>query len=375
MGRSLTRTLFVVATAVIVSACAPASTSPPPSEKPVSESRPSQGGAATAGPGVSKGADREQQLIARAQTEREVQWYTVAVQDFTEPLRKAFTAKYPFIDLQIYRANSQDVIQRVLTEYQAGRFVVDMADGTSTVYVLKQAGYCAEIDSPVLDQYPPELKDKERKWVAQYLGASGIAYNTTLLSSAEVPKSYRDLLDPKWKGRMAWSTSDKGGPGFVGNILQTMGEAEGMAYLERLASQEIANVNSSTRAITDQVIAGEYPMNIYASAHHVAASQAKGAPVAWQPLQPVPMEVTASCLLQKAPHPYAAMLFLDFLHGQPGQQVFAEVGYLPANPTVPAKISGYDPRQAGYKSNFMEPEALGANMERWTQIYRRLFLR
>ncbi len=113
------------------------------------------------------------------------------------------------------------------------------------------------------------------------------AINTGLVPAAQRPKSYDDLLLPYWKDKMVWKPNDmSGAPGFVGNILLSMGEERGMDYLRRLSKQNIKMVNASARAILDQVIGGEYAMSLQIFNHHAAISAKKGAPVDWVRLNP-----------------------------------------------------------------------------------------
>src|SRR3954471_20708586 len=98
----------------------------------------------------------------------------------------------------------------------------------------------------------------------------------------EAPKTYQDLLDPRWKGKMAWNPGSMAGAiGFVGSTLMGMGEERGRAYLEALSRQQVVNIEASSRAILDQVIAGEYPMGLMMFNHHTVISAQKGAPSDW----------------------------------------------------------------------------------------------
>ena len=108
------------------------------------------------------------------------------------------------------------------------------------------------------------------------------------MPAAQRPKSYDDLLLPYWKDKMVWKPNDiSGAPGFIGNVLLSMGEERGMDYLRRLSKQNIKMVNASARAILDQVIGGEYAMSLQIFNHHAAISAKKGAPVDWVRLNPV----------------------------------------------------------------------------------------
>ena len=130
----------------------------------------------------------------------------------------------------------------------------------------------------------------------------------------EVPKTYEDLLNPRWKGQMMWSTSrGSGAPMFIGNVLQTMGQEAGKAYLQKLKAQNVAKTTASNRQLLDLVIAGEYPLALHIFNHHAYISKSAGAPVDWQALEPASATINTISPVTRAPHPHATMLLLDFI--------------------------------------------------------------
>ncbi len=323
------------------------------------------------------GPDRQAALEAGARQEGQLLWYTtLIVNQAVRPLVDGFTKKYPYIKVDHYRANSGDLIQRMSNEYQAKRYDVDLIDGTSTPPTIKEAGWLERFDSPSLAAYPAEYKDPQGYWATTNLYFMTEGINTQMVSKAEAPKTYEDLLDPRWRGKMGWSTSSgSGGPTFVGNILQTMGQDKGMAYLEQLSRQDIKNLNISARAVLDQVIAGEFPIALMIFNHHTVISAQQGAPSDWIPIQPVPALLQTIGLAKYAPHPHAAMLFLDYVLSEEGQRILQEADYLPSHPAVPAKTPSLKPDVSGYKTNVMSPDDLVKYDKEWDDIYRRLFLR
>ena len=143
-----------------------------------------------------------------------------------------------------------------------------------------------------------------------------------------MPKSFEELLDPKWKGKIAWSSTVIGAMLFITGVRNFMGEEKALAYLQKLAKQDIAPIASANRVVVDRVMAGEYALCLDSFLHHPIISARKGAPVAPLPLDPV-LTVVSSVMLPKAPpHPYAAMLFIDYLLSKDGQGEVAERGLL-----------------------------------------------
>src|SRR5512139_207098 len=275
---------------------------------------------------LAKTANRQVLLEEGAKKEGKLLWYTtLIVNQALKPIKGAFEKKYPDIQVEYHRADSEALAQRMLAEYQAKRYDVDVLDGTSTIVMLKKAGYIQRFSTPQLRDYPARIKEPQGYWAVPNLYFMTLGYNTKLVAPDEVPKSLNDLLNPKWKGKMVWNTSGgSGAPVFLGNTLLTLGEQKGMGYLKQLAAQNIAKSTASARAVMDMVVAGEYAIGINMFNYHAVISRAAGAPVDWQAIEPVPALVKTLGLAKNAPHPHASMLFIDFLLSKEGQKILQE---------------------------------------------------
>ena len=174
-----------------------------------------------------------------------------------------------------------------------------------------------------------------------------------------------------------WSTSrGSGAPQFIGNIFITMGQEAGKAYVQKLKGQNIAKSTASARQILDLVIAGEYPMAIQIFNHHAYISKTAGAPVEWQPLEPVTATNNSIGLAKNAPHPHASMLFLDFVLSKKGQRVFQQSNYLPAHPEIPALQADLKPGGGRFKkANYLSPEILYDKGNEWVDYFQKEFLK
>lgn len=325
-----------------------------------------------------KGPQRQKALVEGAKKEGKLLWYTtLIVNQAVRPLKEAFEKQYPFIQIEYFRGNSEQVAQKMVAEYQGRRFDVDIVDGTGSTPLLKKAGFLQRFSSPHVAEYPAELKDPEGYWGATNLYFMTLGYNTNLVKPSEVPSSLDGLLDPKWKGKLVWSTSvGSGGALFVGNVLLGLGREAGMAYLTKLAKQNIAKTTASGRAVLDSVIAGEYPVAIHIFNHHAVISRKKGAPSEWQPLEPVAAPVGVIGLAKNTPHPHAAMLFLDFILSRKGQEVFRAVDYLPAHPDIHAKEANLKPGGGRFKkANYIGPDVHFEKGDEWVDIFEKLFVR
>jgi ABC-type Fe3+ transport system substrate-binding protein len=175
-------------------------------------------------------------------------------------VKEAFEKEYPFLQVEFFRGNAERLVQKMFAEYQAKRYDADIIDGTVSPTMVRRANLLQRFYSPVLADYPAELKDSQGYWGSTNLYFFATGYNTRMVKPNDVPKTYEDLLNPRWKGQMMWSTSrGSGAPIMIGTILNTMGEA-GKAYLQKLKAQDIAKSTASNRQILDLTIAGEYPL-------------------------------------------------------------------------------------------------------------------
>jgi len=314
-------------------------------------------------------------LVAAAQKEGEVVLYTTLIVDqAVRPMIKAFRAHVPGVDVKIVRADSAQLVVRLINEGRAGRVQADVWHVADELAPLLQNNLAAPFELPSARGLPPELADPRGYWVATNLSTRSLAYNTQLVPADRVPHTHKDLLDPRWKGQMAWHPdSIAGGYGFIGVVLKSMGEDEGMRYLRALAKQNIVPLAVAARAVLDRVIAGEYPIGLDMNSSHAAISAALGAPVRFVPLDPVTMTTQIAGMSRGASHPNAAKLFLDFMISRAGQEVFRDVDYVPMRPDVPAKSPELKPDTGGYKALMLTPEEIDADGPHWAKVYEELF--
>jgi iron(III) transport system substrate-binding protein len=314
-------------------------------------------------------------LIEAAKKEGEVVWYTsLIVNQAVRPLVEAFNRQYPGINVKYARADSGPNAIKIMNEAQAGRPQSDVFDGIDTTPPLLTAGLVERYVPSETAQYPAELKDPQGRWNALVLYFLTPAVNTEQVPAAIRPKTAQDLLDPRWKGKVAWSTVPASGSGvYVGSVLQTMGEERGMTFLRALAKQDIINVDATNRAILDQVIYGQYPIALSIFNHHAVLSAQKGAPVEWLKIEPISAPMHSVGLTRNAPHPNAGKLLIEFLTSQEGQKTLAEVEYIPAMPSVSAKTPSVKPDSGGFKANILTPDTVTRNLDNWYKLKKELF--
>ena len=323
-------------------------------------------------------ADRQKILLEGAKKEGKISWYTTLIVDqVVRPVKEAFEKEYPFLQVEFFRGNAERLVQKMFAEYQAKRYDVDIIDGTVSPTMVRRANLLQRFYSPVLADYTGELKDSQGYWGSTNLYFFATGYNTRMVKPNEVPKTYEDLLNPRWKGQMMWSTSrGSGAPIMIGTILNTMGSEAGKAYLQKLKGQNIAKSTASNRQILDLTIAGEYPLSLHIFNHHAYISKSAGAPVDWQPHEPVTATIQTIALAKNTPHPHAAMLLLDFAMSEKGQKVFQQANYLPAHPKVPAKQADLKPGGGRFKrAYYIDPDVQYDKGNEWVDYFNNVFMK
>jgi iron(III) transport system substrate-binding protein len=312
----------------------------------------------------------DQALIDAAKKEGTVTWYTTLIANqMARPAISAFQNKYG-ITVNSVRGDTSALIVRIQNEAQAGKTQADVIDTTSGTPLLKRMGLLEKWLPDSAKTLPADYIDPEGYWIAASLYILTLGYNTGLVPKGTEPKSLKEVLEPKWKGKLAvsGSASSPGVAGLVGFALTTMGEQAGIEYLKLLARQQPAVIQASTRQVLDMVIAGEYSVGLQILNHHVAFSANRGAPVGWVKLDPA-MAAFLALGVVKGPHPNAGKLLVDFLMSDEGQALFRDADYIPVAPNVPPKDADLRPDGKTFRAIYFTPEKLDENVKRWMDIY------
>jgi ABC-type Fe3+ transport system substrate-binding protein len=307
------------------------------------------------------GPDRQKVLEEGAKKEGRVAIYSgMIVDQALRPMAEAFEKKYPFLKVDYWRGASPQIIQKALAEARAGKVQVDVLESTSLAPGLVRGGVVQKFHSPESDSYPKHLVDPNSMWASTRLSYFCAAINTEMVKKEEAPKTWDDLLNPKWKGKIAWRVGggDTGAELFVTNLRLLWGDEKAEAYIKKLAGQDVVGYTSSARQLVNQVMAGEYAIALNIFLHHPLISAQKGAPVAPNPMEPIPSLNGTVLMAKSAPHPYAAMLLIDFMLSKDGQETFLAGDYFPANPALePSKeLKAIVPSVIGMKEQFISPD-------------------
>ncbi len=310
---------------------------------------------------------RRKALIEGAKTEREVTWYSSVQAVQMGPIAKAFNKRYPFLTVNRYRVSGQKQIVKIQAEFRAGRHSVDVINGNSEVsYTIKKIGVLDPYRSPQRKYYSAEYKDKEGYFTPTYVIPVILGYNTGLVKRGEAPKSYKELLDAKWKGKMLLDTEEFP---MYSVLLKQWGREKGRKFLKQLSKQDLRLQRGRTSQL-QMLMAGERSLAIALHGHSVLDYKAKGAPVDWVALDPFFAKANMTSLARHAPHPHAAALFIDWLLSDQGQSMITSFGRVTAHSGVKQRF----PELVKKKYILLTPESLGPVLAEVSKDYRKIFM-
>ncbi len=267
--------------------------------------------------------ERKKAIIEGAKKEGAITIYTSMRQDQSYPFSKAFNKRFPFLKVNSFRIAASRQVAKVQAEFNAGRHEVDVLNNNAAgAYTIKGLGVLDPYHSPERKFFPAAYKDKEGYFTPIYVIPVVLGYNPTQVKPEEVPRSYKDLLAPKWKGKMLLDTDDF--EWFVA-LIDHFGREKGLQYMKNLAKQRPSMRRGRTLQ-TQLLMAGENPIAIALHAHTVLDMKEKGAPIDWTTLDPYFAKPNTIMLPKHAPHPHAAALFIDWALSKEGQSMITTFG-------------------------------------------------
>jgi iron(III) transport system substrate-binding protein len=261
--------------------------------------------------------DREQYLYDCAKQEGQVVYYTSS-SAAEKSVKPAFEKKYPGLSMSVYTATSE-VVQRLIEEETAGRHNFDVY-GDIHGNIERDDKFFVSFDAP------SRAKIQEQLQSPYFVGTRGffmsVIYNPKLVSAAEVPKSWQEMLDPKWKGKI-FGASDTSAAVVVGLLKQKFG----LDFVKSLAKNVQVNAGMSSRGVADMVAAGQVPLGWdVSSSYYKTDTLDKGASLMWVPMDPVLGLYSTDSISKHAPHPCGAALLIDWLLGDEGQTLYTKLG-------------------------------------------------
>src|SRR5712671_5421438 len=264
-------------------------------------------------------------LIAAAKREGKLVFYTAMDLQFAERLGKAFEIRYPGIAVRVERSGAERVFQRIDQEYRSNIHAVDVVNTADQAHCIiwKRNGWLASyLPEEVAKNYDKRFYDPEALHVTTRVLVSPFGYNTKLVKAEDAPKSFADLLDPKWAGKMV-----KAHPAYSGTIMNATFQIArdlGWEYFEKLAKQRVMQVQSATDT-PKKIALGERAIMIDGAGYLVIQAKEAGEPVdVLYPAEGTPLATSPSTVFKGAPNPNAARLFFSWLHGREGQQLLVD---------------------------------------------------
>jgi iron(III) transport system substrate-binding protein len=265
------------------------------------------------------------QLIEAARKEGKLSYYAAIELNVAERLGKMFEAKYPGIAVRVERSGAERIFQRIAQENDSGIHAVDVANSTDVAHYLewKKNGWLAPyLPEEVTKHFPADQFDAEGLYATSCAWFETIGYNTNLVKPEDAPKSYADLLDPKWKGKIV-----KGHPGYSGAILTTtfvLARDLGWSYLEKLAQQKVMQVQSAADP-PKKISLGERAVMADGNDYSLVLYKDQGKPVeVVYPEEGAPLIIVPSGVFKSAPNPNAARLFQNFFFSREAQQMLVD---------------------------------------------------
>jgi len=276
-------------------------------------------------------SDHTVKLIEGAKKEGRLLWYTALNIQDSEMLTKRFEEKYPFIKTQTLRLGTFQLLTKIQTEARAGAFKGDVIEIAGvTGHILKKDGIFAKYISPESRFYPDSVKDPDQTWTSFFINTHVLVYNTNLVKKNELPKTFQETINPRWKNKIVMSEDFD----IFGMMLKVMGREKGLDFMRRLAAQGVELRDSYTLAVQG-ITSGEIPLGLNLYGTRTEEFKKKGAPIDWVPMEFVLASLEPLAVGANASNPNSARLFVDFLLSKEAQDLMRQRFRIPSRPDVP----------------------------------------
>ena len=265
-------------------------------------------------------------MVAAAEKEGKVVWYSSVDVKVAEGIKKAFNEQYPKIEVDVERSGSERVLQRINQEYQSNIKNVDVVNSSDASHFLfwKQQGWLAKHTPPDVAKFATQYKDPDGTYFTWRATLDCMAYNTNLVKDAQAPKSYAELLDPKWKGKLVKAHPSYSGTSLTGTY--ALVKVLGWDYFEKLSKTGIQQLQSTT-APPKTIASGERAVMVDGNEYNIFIEMNQKSPV--KPIyakEGTPFVSSPTAVFKEAPHPNAARVFQNFLYTAKAQQLLVDVG-------------------------------------------------
>ncbi len=310
-----------------------------------------------------QGADRQQRLVEGAKKEAPLAIYTSAQTDDMGALVAGFEKKYG-LKTTIWRAGSEKVLQRAVTEARGNRHTVDILETNGPeLESMSREKILVAVKSPYLGQLIPQALRPHGEWVGTRLNVFVQAYNTNLVKKEELPKTWEDLLNPRWKGRLGIEAEDQD---WLSGVTAELGEAKGIKLFKDIVAANGMSVRKGHTLLTQLVVSGEIPMALTVYNYKPEQLKAKGAPIDWLTLGTPIARANGVAMAKAAPSPHSAILFFDYELSEEGQRILAGRDFVATSTKVENVFS-----KTGLR--FVDSGKMLDEGEKWAKLYAEIF--
>ena len=309
------------------------------------------------------GPDRERRLAEGAKKEGTVTIYTSAPPEDMAAIAVAFEKKHG-VKLQYWRASSEKVVQRAVTEARGNRFDVDIIETNGPdIEALHREKILQEVRSPHLADLIPGAIPPHREWISMRMNIWVAAYNTQLVKKDELPKSFEDLAHPRWKGRLGIEGGDAN---WFAAVIKELGEAKGLKAFRDIVAANGMSVRVGHTLLTNLVVAGEIPLALTVYNYRVEQIKASGAPIEWFIIPPTIARFQGMGLARRAPRPHAAVLYFDFMLTD-GQEILLKRGFIPTSRGVKTPLNQFPMK-------LLDPKVALDEHDKWSALFKEIIL-
>jgi iron(III) transport system substrate-binding protein len=313
--------------------------------------------------GLYAGPDRLQKLIEGAKKEKELNLYTSAQSDDMGALVGAYEKKYG-VKVNVWRASSEKVLQRAIAEARAGRNTVDLIETNGPeLESMHRENLLQQVKSPHhADLIAPAMRP-HGEWVGTRLNVFVHAYNTKAVRKEELPKSWEDLLDPRWKGRLGIEAEDSD---WLAGLFADLGEAKGTKLFKEMVAKNGISVRKGHTLLTQLVVSGEVPFALTVYNYKAEQLKRQGAPIDWFSIGTAIARPNGAAVARRAPHPHAAVLFYDFEISEEGQKILAGRDFVPTSKKVDTPLNKLPLK-------FVDARVTLDEYDKWVKLYEDIF--
>ena len=309
------------------------------------------------------GADRTQRLHEGAKKEGPLSIYTSAQSDDMGALVAGFEKKYG-LKTTTWRAGSEKVLQRAVTEARGNRHTVDIIETNGPeLESMSREKILVAVKSPYLGQLIPQALRPHGEWVGTRLNVFVQAYNTKLVKKDELPKTWEDLVNPRWKGRLGIEAEDQD---WLAGVCAELGEARGVKIFKEMVAANGISVRKGHTLLAQLVVSGEIPMALTVYNYKAEQLKDKGAPIDWFSIGTPIARANGVAVVKAAPNAHAANLFYDYEISEEGQKILASRDFVATSTKVPNHFG-----KTGLR--FVDSGMMLDAGEKWAKLYAEIF--